>query len=344
MDLPGVVPKRHEPDERASEIDLQSFGRIEFIENWNRSLIAGFSKPNEVVIAKAQGLGAFRRVPVNGLPQLIEVSGNRAYVATRYPSAVIVLDLITEQTLASLPLPRHRADFPVAAGILGDAQLPREITSIAVQGDRLWMIAADENNAVIYVVDVEHGQYSVPPVFDDDMAFDARGWVLETIAHRVFAVETDSVPSALHVLTEEEHTEFGGHNCGLVGSATAIWPSASGAVSLITPKNEVVEVEISEGALNPVAQHGNLGSLGADNWIDPVVTVDRGRIYMAVNESTIPSQKMLWSTVVLFENGQKTEMATFFDARATDIAVFLDNVYTIIEDSDGQRKLFSLEI
>lgn len=328
----------HFTDFKPIEISLPDHGKIEFIERWNNLLIAGFSSPNQIIIAEDPELTISQQISLNGSPIHIELDDRYAYVATKYPSGIHKIDLLSKKTIQSFLLPHDKNFFPKLVATI-DGQLPTEIQSMALFDTQIWILASDNNNAVLYILDLQNGNYSVPKYFDEEIAFSARGWRLERIAQKIFAIETDSIPSGLHILENDKYITFGGHDYDLISSATNIWASSSNSLSFIDPENQLIGVNITLNSIVPLALYGNLGETGAQNWIDPIVKIDGDITYIAVNESTIPNQKILWSTLISFENKNKNEIGMFIDSKIIDIAIFRNRIYSIVENSNKNRRL-----
>lgn len=329
--------------EHFKEIGLEYTGKIRFIERWNNSLIVGHSDPNSLYIYDDAMLQNRQSIAINGKPIDIAVNDRTAVVSTNYPSAIHVIDLLTKKVLNTFVLPASKGAYPSLSSVI-DGQLPSEITSFALINEEVWVIASDNSNAVLYVVNLENGTYEVPDFYDDEMAFDARGWQLKTIGQKIYAIETDSVPSGIHLFTRTTYKEFGGHDYDLIGSATNIWESPSNSVSFINQDNDVIGTSISGDNIVPTSNYGNLGSLGVENWIDPTVKVFGDMIYMAINEATIPSQKMLWSTIISFNNGSKKIYGEVFDAEIADMEVFKNKLILLKQNADGEEQLIYLDI
>lgn len=320
-----------------------NLGKVRFIETWNNNIVAGYSSPNQLVVFENRDLSNLQKISINGAPVDIEIDDRYAYVSTEYPSAVHVIDLLSKTVKNTYELPHDKSLFPELSEII-DGQLPSGISSIALSKDRLWLIASDDSNAVLYSLNINDGKYHIPQYFDDDIAFDARGWKLESISQDVFAITTDTVPSSLIAIKPDGYIQFGGHDYDIVSSATNIWASMSGSVSFIDPSNKIVGINVTGGNIVPVANYGELGSLGSENWVDPIAKVFGNKIYLALNESTIPGQKILWSTILIIEDNAKREVGMIIDSRVLDIDIFKNKIFMVVEDADSNRSLSFIDI
>lgn len=325
------------------KFEKEKFGRAEFIERWNDKLIAGFSIPNQLIFFENISLDLYQRISLNGSPKHIKVDDRYAYVSTEFPNSIHIIDLLSKEVKSSFLIPTDKELFPSLKEII-DGQLPIEIHSMTLLNNNIWIIVSDNSNAVIYRLNLLNGKFEIPEYYDYEIAFDARGWKLESIGQSIFAIETDSIPSGIHLLSFDGYIKFGGHDYDLVSSATNIWSSSNQAVSFISPKNNIVGVNITRNVITPVANYGSLGDIGAVNWIDPIVKIDGDKLFIAVNESTMPGQKMLWSTLLKFENNIKNEISMFIDSKIIDIDTFQNRIFTIVEDSQRERKLAYIDL
>ncbi len=337
QEIPAQIAETNELD--FVDVTPPDIGQISFLHQWNNKLIIGASSPNELLITNDKDLNTFHRISVNGLPKSIVTNNRFAYVATGFPSGIQTFDLLTNQSTAFHPLPIDASSYPSLNEIF-DNQLPNSIESIAYANQKLWVLSYDNSNAIIYTLDLENGEYHVPSYFDHDIAFSARGWQLESIGQNIFAAETNTTPASLHRLTMTSYKEFRGHDYDLISSATGIWQSSDNTLVFISPENEIIGVDVSDNTILPLTIYGNIANIDQANWITPVAKVNGNKQYIAINETTYPSQKMLWSTLFLFENQNKFQLKVFYDSHISDIETFEDSILAIVKTSENISKLF----
>jgi len=325
-----------------SDINLSGFGSIKFVDSWNGNLVAGFATPNQIVMFDDEKLSNSQIITINGSPITFARDDRYLYLATEYPSSIQKIDLLLKKVTETFVLPTDKTAFPLLENEI-DGQLPSEIRSVALSGKNLWVAVSDNSSAVLYALNLDAGKYSVPKYYDHNIAFDARGWKLVSIGQKVYAATTNSVPSSLIRLEEDSYVVYGGHDYDIVSSLTNIWETSTGSLSFVDSQNQVVGVSVSDSAITPIAKIGDLGDLGKANWVDPVVVVEGGRIYMAINERAQSSQKNLWATIVEIENGVVNKLGMLVDSRIIDMTYFKSRLFLIAEGTDHARRVYFAE-
>lgn len=169
----------------------------------------GLTGPNEIRLMDRDGVLVGNGIEVPGEPALIVTTETLLFVATEFPSTIVMAprDLSTISASWDLPhdreiLKRHGKSDSIDDG------LPGRIESFAVTDDTIWINAADNSVSVIYQIDRETGQWLIPEYYDYDIAFDGRDWALHATSIGVVAFSTETTPSSMYLLGEDEIQVF----------------------------------------------------------------------------------------------------------------------------------------
>ena len=319
-----------------NDFDIPHSGEPAFIANWEDSLVIGMTSPNRVLISDSDDFSTVQNISISGTPSQIVVSDSWAYVSTAFPYALHQVDLSGQRATKTYALPIVTEDFESLEKII-DGQLPQGILSFTAVGDEVWVVASDSNNAVIYILDTVSGQYSVPPMFDEDVAFSGRDWQLANVGNAVFAIATQSVPSSLYRLEHGKYTEYGGHEFDIVSAATGVWSNGTEFLGLLTPENDVVGVTVNPTSIVPSTRYGTLSSIDLSNWIEPIAAIDGEKQFLAINESLVGSSESLWSTVFVLDSGVAENLGLIADAKVIDMEVFGNKIWLVTDSAAGRR-------
>ena len=259
----------------------------------------GLTNPNEISLMDKGGGLIGNRISVPGEPALIEATNTQLFVATEFPASIIVMprDLSTISDTWDLPHDRRILEKHGKLDSI-DGGLPGNIISFAVTEDTIWVNAADNNGSVIYKVNRGTGQWLIPEYYDFDMAFSGRDWMLHATSIGVVAFSSNTTPSSMYVLDENEVRTFGGHDYDLVSSSTNIWIGKYGAIGVLDSDDQMIEFDVDDGSLRQKARLGTLPPRSAESVWDTVSGQwDNEVFWLAMTETPIRGSCALWTKI-----------------------------------------------
>ena len=259
----------------------------------------GLTGPNEIRLMDRDGALVGNGIEVPGEPALIVTTDTLLFVATEFPATIVTAprDLSTISAVWDLPHDREILKKHGKSESIDDG-LPSRIESFAVTDDTIWVNAADNSVSVIYQIDRETGRWLIPQYYDHEIAFTGRDWALHATSIGVVAFSTETSPSSMYILDEDEIQAFSGHKYDLVSSSTNIWIGKRGAVGVLDSEDQMVEFDVQNESLRPRARLGTLPARHVEGVWDTVQGQwDNDRFWLAMAERPIRESCSLWTKV-----------------------------------------------
>lgn len=320
-------------------IDEEINKRVVSVTSSRGMFVLGLKNPNQIVAMDDNGTILDRALDMSGSPTILLPHDNKVFIATEYPFQVVSVS----DSLNSI---ENTWEMPVGRELLNqfgkeeafDGPPPHEIRSLAIANKQLWVLAADNNAAIIYTIDLESGAFAIPSFFDMEIAFDGRGWDLHSVGDEVYAVEVNSVPSGVHKLTREGITRYGGHDYAVVDSTTTLWPGIKGGVGLIDSNNHVLEVKFQGASIMPLHKEGTLPNQENDTWVTSRGAWSDGMLLLAVGQTRTSDNWPLWISVyALAGSGKVTTLTTIPAVKLKSMAVAGKTILVCGEDFNAKN-------
>ena len=219
----------------------------------------GLTNHNEIWRMDKNGNLIGNGLKVPGEPTIILAADEQVFIATNFPSKIVVVPQDLSEISAFWDLPHDRAVLETFGKSESfDGGLPGEISSFTITQDSIWINASDNNASVIYRVDRGTDQWLIPEFYNFDIAFSGRDWGLHMTPVGVVAFTTETSPSSLYLLDKDSIRTFGGHDYDLVSSTVTVWAGKRGALGLLDAEDQIIEFDVENGNLLQKARLGTL--------------------------------------------------------------------------------------
>lgn len=297
----------------------------------------GLTNPNEIKLMNRDGVLIDSGIRVPGEPALIIATDTQLFVATDFPPIILVMprDLSTVSAAWDLP---HDQRILEEHGKLDDidTSLPSTIMSFAVTNDTIWVNAADNNGSVIFQVDRATGQWLIPEYYDSEMNFDGRDWTLHATSIGVVAFSTNTSPSSMYLLIEDEVQKFGGHEFDLVSSSTNVWIGKHGAVGVLDSADQMIEFDVHNRSLRQTARLGTLPARSVESVWDTVHGQwDNDVFWLALTETPIGNRCALWTKIYRAISGSVDVLAELREFTLKSFSVTGETALVVGQNCDG---------
>lgn len=304
--------------------------------------IVGLTNPNEIKPMDRHGVLIGEGIEVPGEPALIVPTDTQLFVATKFPAVIVVTPRDLSTISAAWDLPHDRRILEEHGKLDSiDGGLPGSIISFAVTDDTIWVNAADNNGSVIYQVDRMTGQWLIPKYYNSDIAFSGRDWTLHATSIGVVAFSTQTTPSSMYLLDDDEIQTFEGHDYDLVSSSTNIWVGRHGSVGVLDSEDQMIEFNVLNGSLRQTARLGTLPSRSAEYVWDTVRGEWEGEVFwLALTETPIGVPCALWTKIYRAGSGVVEIPAVLEELTLKSFAVAGEAALVVGQECDGSNAAY----